>query len=276
MSIARLSVSKCLFVAIACATTSYTNADEISLVSVPGFATGANINALAGPLFSSDLTSVDISESGSESAFAELLGNTATHISSVELDFSGGGTAFFDSAYEAPFSRTSTIDHRASAESIFHFTVDVPTSYEVIGAFGVFDADGTTIPGNVELEIELLETDESGMSPVTVFYNYQVSKESMDAGFMVGGADGDSINVLDGTPFGILDPSKLYRYRTLVTTNAIDIDGTGSLPATDGGATAMGGHTILFSAATAVPEPSTACLIGFIVLMSPLVRKRRG
>jgi hypothetical protein len=276
MITARFSVCNFLLVAIACATISYTNADEISLISVPGFTTGANINALAGPLAFSDLSSVDIAGSGSDSASAMLSGNFATHVSGVELDFSGGGTAFFDSVYDAPFARTSTLDHRASAESIFHFAVDVPTSFEIMGAFGVVDDDGTTVPGNVELEIELLEFDAFDMAATPVFYNYQVSKSSLDAGFMVGGTDGDTTNVLVGDPFGILDPSKVYMYRTLVTTNAIDIDGTGSLPPTDGGATAMGGHTILFSAVTAVPEPSTACMFGFIVLISPLARRRRG
>ena len=263
------------FLLLMWASLSYTSADEITLISEGGFPTGANINALAGPLFSSALDSVDIGASGSESASASLSGNFATHISGVELDFSGGGIAFFDSVYDAPFSRTATLDHRASAESIFHFAVDVPTEFEVMGSFGVVDDSGTTVPGNVELEIELLEFDAFGMAPEVVFYNYQVSKSSMDAGFIVGGMDGDDINVLDGAPVGILDPSKVYRYRTLVTTNAIDIDGTGTLPPTDGGATAMGGHTILFSAASAVPEPSTTSLIGMVVLLTPFVRRRR-
>ncbi len=254
---------------------SYTNAEVVSLISGGGgYPTGANINALAGPLFGSDLTSVDIGGSGMESASASLDGNSATHSSFVELDFSGGGMAFFDSAYEAPFSRTATIDDRASAESIFHFSVDVPTMFDVVGSFGVTDADGTTVPGNVELEIELLEFDAFDMSAETIFYSYQVSKSTMDQGFLVGGMDGDTANALVGTPFGILDPLKVYRYRTLVTTNAIDIDGSGGpLPATDGAASAMGAHAILFSA-TSVPEP-TACFFISLGLIAILTQRRR-
>ncbi|MEM8736660.1 MAG: PEP-CTERM sorting domain-containing protein, partial [Planctomycetota bacterium] len=221
---------------------------------------------------SSDMDDVDIAASGMTSASASDAGNFATHMAAVELDFGGGSTAFFDSSFD--FSRTSTLDHRASAESIFHFSVDVPTEYEIMGSFAVDDAAMTTIPGNVELEIELLEFDAFGMAPSTMFYNWQVSKSEIDAAFMVGGMDGDTTNILDGSPIGLLDPSKVYRYRTLVTTNAIDIDGDDPMLPTNGAATAMGGHTILFTGAS-VPEPGSGLVLALSALTFNFRRRRR-
>ncbi|MEM8734296.1 MAG: hypothetical protein AAGG44_08740, partial [Planctomycetota bacterium] len=145
-----------------CHCSSYSLADLVTLIPEGGFPTGANINALAGPLSSSDMDDVDIAASGMTSASASDAGNFATHMAAVELDFGGGSTAFFDSSFD--FSRTSTLDHRASAESVFHLSVDVPTEYEIMGSFEVDDAAMTTIPGNVELEIELLEFDAFGMA----------------------------------------------------------------------------------------------------------------
>lgn len=247
------------------------NADEITLIPVTGFSTGANINALAGPLFSSDIDTIDIAGPGSGTASASKSGNLATHTYAVELDYSIT-PAFFDSVYSSPFSRTSTLDHRASAESIFHFTVDVPTVYEAMGFFDVVDDSGTTVPGNVELEIELLEFDSFdpfAPPPETVFYSYQVSKSTIDESFDVGMLEGDDASVLIGGPTGLLDPSKFYRYRTLVTINAIDIDGSGPLLPTDGGASAAGAHVIMFSPASVVPEPSalSLLLIGALVVL---------
>lgn len=273
MNIHRTFAIQILSVAIVAVSSCYTSADEITLISVPGYPTGANINALAGELFSSDLDSVDMAGSGMSSASASKDGSLASHASSVELDFSGGDFAFFESTYDSPFSRTAILDHRASAESIFHFAVDEEVVFEVMGSFVVTDDAGTTVPGNVELEIELLEFDDFGMPPEVVFYSYQASKLTMDQSFEVGGMEGDTFNSLVGDPTGILDPSKLYRYRTLVTTNAIDIDGTDPLPATDGGASAMGGHAILFSGFSAVPEPGSAAIIAFVTL--PLMVRRR-
>ena len=140
-------------------------ADEITLIPTTGFATGANVNALAGPLFGSDIDSVDIGGPGMGTATASLLGNTATHDFATELDFSGSGGAFFDSSFLGGFSRTSTLDHRASAESIYFFSVDAPVEYEVMGFFSVDDEASTTVAGNVELEVELLEFESFDMSP---------------------------------------------------------------------------------------------------------------
>ncbi len=252
--------------------------DLVTLFPMPPFnPTGATVNALAGPLFSSDIDSIDIPSSGSGTASAAKDGNFATHTYGVELDYSTM-PGFFDSSYGAagPFSRTATLDHRASAESIFFFAVDVPTIFDVTGFFGVTDDAGTTIAGNVELEIELLEFesfDTGAPPPDTVFYSYQVSKSTLDQVFAVGGMDGDTTNVLIGDPFGILDPGKFYRYRTLVTTNAIDIDGAGPMGAADGGASAVGEHTIVFTAA--VPEPTSTVLLLLLGGMSlSLVRRR--
>ncbi|MFN3193155.1 MAG: PEP-CTERM sorting domain-containing protein [Aureliella sp.] len=258
-----------------CVCSSYSLADLVTLIPEGGFPTGANINALAGPLFASDFDEVDIAASGMVSASASKDGNFATHTSAVELDFSGGSTAFFESVFdETLFSRTATLDHRASAESIFFFSVDVPTEFEIMGSFAVDDAATTTIPGNVELEIELLEFDAFDETPSTMFYNHQVSTSEIDAAFMVGGMDGDTTNVLDGAPMGLLDPTKVYRYRTLVTTNAIDIDDAGPILPTDGAATAMGAHTILFTGAS-VPEPGSILILAISGLVSNFHRRRR-
>lgn len=274
MNFQRINTCQILAVALITVALSYTSADEITLIPEGGFATGANVNALAGPLFASDLDSVDLGGSGMASASAALSGNSATHDSFVELDFSAGGVAFFESSYSAPFVRTDVLDHRASAESIFHFAVDVPTAFDVMGFLEVTDEVGTTVAGNVELEVELLEFDAFGLTPEVVFYNYQVSKSTIDQAFVVGGMDGDTTNALTGDAFGILDPSKVYLYRTLVTSNAIDIDGGDPLPATDGGASLVGMHSIVFSAPSAIPEPGSAALIGLMLTAVALRRQR--
>jgi len=249
-------------------------ADMITLIPVSGFPTGANANALAGPLASSSLDSVDIPGSGPGAASATKDGNTSTHDFGVGLDYSAS-LGFFDSTYSGTFFRTADLSHRATAESIFHFSVDVPTEYGVMGSIEIEDALGTTVPGDVELEVELFEFDSfspGSPPPVTLFYSYQFSKASIDQTFMVGGTDGDTSNTLVGSPVGILDPSKVYTYRTLVTMKAID-DGGGGL--TDGTASLSGGHTIVFS--SAVPEPSTGVLwfaVSVIVFSARRIRRQ--
>ncbi|MEO1525054.1 MAG: PEP-CTERM sorting domain-containing protein [Planctomycetota bacterium] len=253
---------------------SYTNAEVVTLVPEGGFPTGANINALAGPLLASDLDSVDIGGPGSFSAVASKDGNAATHSIGVELDYATG-PAFFESTIGAPFSRTSILGHRASAESIFFFTVDTAAEYFIDGFFAVDDSAGTVVPGNVELELELLEFDMIGAGappPVTLFYNYQASKSTIDQAFFAGGLDGDEASVVEGEITGILDPSKFYRYRTLTTINAIDIDGDGALPPTDGTATATGMHSLVI--ASAVPEPSSLGILSLAASALFLQRRR--
>ncbi|MEL7496915.1 MAG: hypothetical protein AAFN77_04855 [Planctomycetota bacterium] len=249
-------------------------ADEVTLIPADGFVTGANINALAGPLFSSDLGSTDVPGPGSFGAAASKDGNSATHSLGIELDYSTG-PAFFDSTYSAPFFRTPTLDHRASAESIFYFTVDTPAFYLAEGFFAVDDEAATMVPGNVELELELLEFESLDMGappPTALLYSYQVSKSTIDEMFMVGGMEGDSTSVMVGDVVGLLDPSKFYRYRTLVTTNAIDIDGAGILPPTDGMATATGAHILLI---TPVPEPTGTWLLFAMAMPYLCVRRRK-
>lgn len=263
------------FALIVLLSTTSTSADVVTLVPMTGYPTGASYNALAGPLFSSDLDDIAVSGSGFGTATATKDGNTATHLNAVELDYSTT-PAFFESDYSGAFSRTATLDHRASAESIFHFTVDTPAFYEAMGTFSVVDAVGTTVPGNVELEIELLAfdlADPFGAPPEVVLYSYQVSKSTIDAGFTVGGSDGDDTNVFDGSLTGLLDTDKLYRYRTLVTTNAIDIDGSDPALPTDGGATASGVHTLVIAPAAGIPEPGSCIILSAIGLA--LLKRRR-
>lgn len=271
------SMTSCLIaLLIASFCPSNVTADVISLVPMTGEPTGASHNALAGPLFPSDLDSVTIPGSGSTSAMASKDGNIAEHISTVELDYSVT-PAFFESDFSTGFSRTSILDHRASAESIFHFTVDSMAVYEAMGSFAVTDAVGTTIPGNVELEIELLAfdlADPFGSPPEVLLYSYQVSKSTLDAGFTVGGLAGDDTSILEGDVIGILDTDKLYRYRTLVTTNAIDIDDAGPALPTDGGAMASGGHTLIIGTPMSVPEP-TSCLAISMLGLTLLGRRRK-
>ena len=260
-----------LFFVCFCGDPTDLEADEITIIPAGGFTTGANINALAGPLFASDIDSVDVFGPGLVTASAAKDGNFATHLHSVELDFSAA-PAFFDSIYETPFSRTSLLDHRASAESIVHFTVDTVAEFAVEGFFGVIDDPGTTVPGNVELELELLEFDSfdpMAPPPTTLLYSYQVSSSTLDAGFFAGGLDGDTTNVFDGDLVGTLDPSKFYRWRTLVTTNAIDI----AAP-TDGGAAGFGSTTLLVFAPSSIPEPAFG--LGWVLLVGVCCHRRRG
>ena len=251
-----------------------TRGDTVILVPDPDPPTGAKVDALAGPLFGSDMAVKDIAGTEAGSIAASLLGNTATHDYSIALDYTSG-PAFFDSVFSGPFVRTATESHRASAESSFYFTVDSPAIYDIMGSFTVTDDVGTTIPGNVELEIlleEYVSFTPGSPPPTTLYYSYQVSKSTIDQSFVVGGTDGDFANVLTGSATGLLDPSMFYRYRTLVTINAIDIDGGGPAPATDGGASAVGGHLITFT--SAVPEPG-AIGLGIGVVLLSLVRRRR-
>ena len=245
----------------------------IFLVPAPGYPTGAHANALAGPLLTSDYHPVDIPGAGSGVAFASKFGNVATHDYSVKLDFTTS-PGFFDSSFAGLFSRTSVLGERASAESLFHFKVDSPAFFDVSGFIRVTDEIGTTIPGNVELEIELLEFPPIPGPPMpsTVFYSYQQSKSTMDEHLVVGSTGGDFANAAVGMPMGILDPSKTYRYRTLITLNAIDIDGIGPILPTDGSASLSGAHTFRVSPIAAVPEPSSFLTMAGLLLLWPVRR----
>ena len=255
-----------------CVAANQLSAAEVFIGPGPGFPTGANVNALAGPLFASDLDDSDLSMPGTMVS-AMLSGNTATHAYGVETDFSMA-PAFFDSIID--LSRTATIDHRASAESVFHFTVDDPAMYDAMGFLSVDDDMATTIPGNVELEVELLEFSAPDFSPMsfsdTKLYSYQVSKSTIDESFVVGGSAGDTTTTLVGSTSGLLDPSMFYKYRTLVTINAIDIDGSGGpLAPTDGLATAMSEHALLITAA--IPEPASG--LALLVFSGVVAIRRR-
>ena len=245
-------------------------ADEIIIFDPPGF--GANANALAGPLFSSDMDIDEFTGPVVGTATATLGGNTAVHSYTFEPDFSMG-PAFFDSSYD--LTRSAIEGERASAESLMYFMVDAPVTYDLMGFFSVTDEAGTTIPGNVELEMELLDVTDMGMPPITLFYNWQDSEMTKDESFELGFEDGDTTNFLEGSMTGLLEPGKLYKYRTLVTVNAIDIDGAGPGPATDGTATAMGATTIVFMKPAVIPEPGSFMVVSMVALITSL-RRRRG
>ncbi len=246
-------------------------ADLVTLLPFGSVPTGANANALAGPLLSSDLDSVDIIGSGAGFAVAAKDGNLATHDFFVDLDYSIT-PALFDSSYMGTFGRTSTLGNRASAESVFIFTVDSVASFDIGGFIAVTDDPVALTAGNVELEIELLEFDMLPGVPIPKFYSYQTSTTTLNQSFVVGGTSGDTTNVLVGTPFGMLDPSKIYRYRTLVTLVSIDVDGVGPLPSSDGAASLAGAHVLKI---TAVPEPHSSLMVSLAGTIFVLYRSRR-
>jgi hypothetical protein len=244
---------------------------DIALVPGGLFPT-ANVNALAGPAFGgggSDLEETDFLTSILGSITAAKDGNTATHSYTVNTG-TFPAPVQFKSDYTS-FVRTATVDHRATAESIYHFTVSTPTMYSISGNFSVADAIGTTIPGIVELEAELFEFSSSAFIPPPgvppKFYNHQKSVLTLNEAFGIGGMGGDDTNVLAGSPVGMLLPGKGYRYRTLVTINA--------LSSTNGIASALGTQSIDF---TAVPEPTSAGILLFagMTLTQMLRRTRRG
>ncbi len=109
------------------------------------------------------------------------------------------------------------------------------------------------MPGIVELEAELFEFSSPAFTPPPgvppLFYNHQKSVATLNETFGIGGMGGDDTNMLAGSPVGLLVPGKGYRYRTLVTINA--------LATSNGTASAFGTQSIGF---TAVPEPSSAWL----------------
>ena len=177
---------------------------------------------------------------------------------------------------------TATSGDRATAESIFHFTVTTPTTYSISGSFSATDAVGATMPGIVELEAEFFEFSSPAFMPPPgvppLFYSHQKSVATLNETFGIGGMGGDDTNTLAGSPVGLLVPGKGYRYRTLVTINA--------LATSNGSATAFGTQTIGF---TAVPESSSLGLVlvgglammrnawrRFRSLVSPKPRKKRA
>ncbi len=123
-------------------------------------------------------------------------------------------------------------------------------------------------PGIVELETEFFEFTSAAFIPPPgvppLFYSHQKSVATLNETFGIGGMGGDDTNVLAGSPVGMLMPGKGYRYRTLVTINA--------LSTTNGIASATGAQSIGF---TAVPESSSACLFLAGGLALAMMRRRK-
>ncbi len=230
------------------------------------FATGAEFSALAGPTsstFAKDFFTPTVLPDGMALTATypspSMPTSTATNTVALEPDFAGS-VAFFDSEFSS-FLRPVTLGHRASAEGHIEFKVDTAAVFAVDGMFSVDDAGSDF--GQVELSVDLLDITGGAAHPTTIFSSYQKSISTTDQVFMIGGLDGDDTNVVVGTPDGLLDPSKHYALRYLVTSVATS---TTTAPATASG-------RLTFSV-SAVPEPSSVAALLCSAAVLTLRRRR--
>lgn len=125
-----------------------------------------------------------------------------------------------------------------------YFSVDQDTTYEIVGSYNVSDTEGRAVYFRTFLE------DITGAATI-LFESVQYSNHTPDESFTVGLLEGDTSNLLSGSPTGTLIPGRIYRfYADAALESYPDVPRTTT-------ASGTGNLTLLF-----VPEPSPALLVG--------------
>jgi len=197
----------------------------------------------------------------STSATATTTGGTT---STAQYDFSVIGDSG-SLEFEFDLLRSGNIDSQNIATGDLFFTVTTPSVFELDGLFNL------TGDGYVHVRTVVRDLTVSGGAAGRVYQSKQLSLNTTDQEFVVGGLDGDYINALVGDLPGNLIPT--HRYLLQYT--------YGIITPTDGddGASATGAFTFNINpgSVVVVPEPSSFAifLIGVAGLCFLRQQRRR-
>ncbi|MEM7409047.1 MAG: PEP-CTERM sorting domain-containing protein [Myxococcota bacterium] len=166
---------------------------------------------------------------------------TGTREASSDVEYS-----LTDSGFTTSFEFVLP-DRRSASTALFqdtYFSVSEDQSYRFSGTFDSAHSE----PGRTTLDIVLYDI----TTGTTLFRNQQRSLSTQNASFVVGGQDADWVNVLGGRLSGFVLAGHEYQLTQIAFVN--------NPPLASTSATASGAFSIAFSA---VPEPTTALLLGF-------------
>ncbi len=150
-----------------------------------------------------------------------------------------------NAAFDITFDhiREGTSGHYVVSRAYIYFTMTEDVNYMLEGSYGLGAADAGTIFQLVELVDETVTN--------VHFRGRQESQTTTGESFTLGLQEGDFDNLLVGSLTGTLTAGHRYRFYYVQSITAA--------PLADSGAMANGAITLSF---TAIPEPSTALLLG--------------
>ena len=151
----------------------------------------------------------------------------------------------------------STSSHAITYVSPLTFTANSNATYELSGYFNVTDVGAS---GSVFHHVQLSDV----TAGVALFSNQQVSINTINEQFVVGGSGGDDFNFGVGSLTGPLTAGHVYNLYLHNEINAIPFD--------DSGASAVGNLTLKI---VTVPEPSSVLLCLAAILATAKRRKKR-
>jgi hypothetical protein len=170
----------------------------------------------------------------------------------------GAGASFdlWDAGFQMDFDLTSpgggSFGYGESLIRIY-FEVDAAVDYQILGSYDAVDPDA----GRAEFGVDLQDV----TGGTTLFLGLQESLVTPDESFVVGGAGGDTTNLLAGSAIGTLLPGREYSFLAYARLGS---QGDG-LPGTVSG----------FARLVLVPEPATALLLASGLLALAARRRAR-
>lgn len=149
--------------------------------------------------------------------------------------------------------------------SSMFFTVDAATTYQASGYYNADDISATN-GGSASLNVHLRDQ----TTGQWLFQSYQLSRNTVDESFVLGGTGGDTSNYNVGSLSGLLVAGHDYRFHF----------GTGlqANPDADDGASALGNVTLTLGGdfdTDPVPEPASIAMWSVMGGIGFMVRRKR-
>jgi hypothetical protein len=179
----------------------------------------------------------------------------------INYNASGNNATF---SQEISQGRDGSLYSYALHDSDMYFTVSANTTYTLSGYYHV-DDPGTS-SGYVAYYSQLVRAD--GVLPQSLSYSYQISDNTTDESFVLGGPGGDSVSQVSGSLTGELVAGGEYFWKTYIVFQGNKDEGNGAI--------ARGNFTLtLGNGAAPVPEPAALAVWVVGALGMSFVGRRR-